>query len=489
MKKISLILILIMIFGLCGCSLEKGPDTGDDSGTETDTNPEVDPDVLYDDFFNIENELQLDIDIEQSELLKIEEDYQNYSSKGSKSPIYRKCNLTITVDGVEYYYEEVGIRMKGNTSRNSFFSLRDGIFALIHFKFSFSETFDDKEYYSNPKTWEPEAREERKNRTFAGMEKLDIKWNKCYDATHLKEFYTYKIYEVYDILAPKQNLCTVNIKNKGSMQSLGVYMVNENVDKIFIERRLSKEQQGGDLYKVGWGFGGGGDLTSTNGIGIEDEDISYFPTYDLKTNKKTSNHSSLITMINSLQTDNFENYIDMDYYLKYMAINYLLGLPDDIRFHYNNYCIYFLKDTGKAIFIPYDNDHCLGITKDWNALNDGMTKNNPYTLETTGLGDQANPLMLKTVCYGADSKYLNKYRDNILSIVESKWFKLETFKSYFDIAKANYQDNVVPTVKTVKYNYIGFNINESTSLDRTDVNISIGIYFNKIKETVAKYAK
>ena len=56
------------------------------------------------------------------------------------------CDLVITINNDQYYIDEVGIRMKGNTSRNSNFVTENGdIVAPVHFKISVSQTFDDEE--------------------------------------------------------------------------------------------------------------------------------------------------------------------------------------------------------------------------------------------------------------------------------------------------------------------------------------------------------
>lgn len=77
-----------------------------------------------------------------------------------------------------YYYEEVGVRMKGNTSRHTFYG-DDGFTNNIHMKLSFKETFDDiDDGYTQDelKEWTDEdKRDERKARTLGGMEKIDVK--------------------------------------------------------------------------------------------------------------------------------------------------------------------------------------------------------------------------------------------------------------------------------------------------------------------------
>ena len=169
---------------------------------------------LYQQFFDPNNKVELNLDMTNGELQKLQNDYEKYSSFGSKSPIYRMGTLTITVtvgsQTTKYRINEVGVRMKGNTSRTDFYNSHDGIYKYIHLKLDFQETFDDKDYYgSSAKVWtNEEAREDRKDRTFAGLEQLEMRWNKCYDPTYLRESYAYSLYRSEGVIAPLTNLCS-----------------------------------------------------------------------------------------------------------------------------------------------------------------------------------------------------------------------------------------------------------------------------------------
>ena len=438
---------------------------------------------------DIENHLTIEIDIPDSELMLIQNDFDKYSAMGSKSPIYRKCNIKVTVEDQVYEIEEVGIRMKGNTSRTDFYDSETGMYDIIHYKLSFQETFDDDDYYENPKVWsDDDLRDERKDRTFAGQAKLDLKWNKNYDQSHIREYWAYEMMSNYGLLAPKLNLAHVFMNNLGTMESLGLYTVIENVDIYFLEKRLGEKHLGGDLYKVSWGSGFGGEMTTRTleGIGIEDEDIPAFYTYDLKTNKKTSQNEQLIALLNAVNNkeSDLNTVIDMDYFLYYEAACYLIGNPDDMRNHYNNYYLYFLKDTQKAIFIPYDFDRVFGITKDWNPSQDGMTSYDPFTKMTTmgGIDDQVNPLILRTVAEGGDSKYQTIYIDAISKMIDEKYFNTSEFSAIYEIAKANYEDEVVPSIDSISFSYANFSLNYAC-------NLRIDDYFNEKRETAEPYLK
>ena len=160
--------LMIMAAGGCGSSNKEIPSSADNSRyiSETKDNGNVtdgkeydidngglpyDEETVYNQLFDINNKVEIDVDISDDELAKMQSDYNRYDNMGSKSPIYRKCDLkiSITSDGVKntYIIRNTGIRMKGNTSRTAFYDSNSGVYSLIHFKVDFTESFDDEQYY------------------------------------------------------------------------------------------------------------------------------------------------------------------------------------------------------------------------------------------------------------------------------------------------------------------------------------------------------
>ena len=442
-----------------------------------DTLPYSDEEI-YQQIFDANTKLEIDLDMSDKELQKLQEDYERYRNMNSKSPIYRMGTLTLkitTVQGtVSYVIPEVGARMKGNTSRTSFYNEEEGIYKYIHFKFDFQETFDDEEYYgSDSKVWESEdARDARKDRTFATLEKLEMRWNKLYDSTYLRESYAYEIYRSEGVLAPQCNIGVLN----WSGARMGIYTVEEPVDKIFIERNVPEEDQGGDLYKLGW-TNEGATFTNTNSIGAEDEDKAKFYVYDIKTNKKKTDHSNLINMINTLNSGNvtkssFASVVDVDNFLRFAAVSYFMGNPDDLRNNYNNCYVYFLKSSGKAVFIPYDYDRCLGINREWNPNGNSMTRDDPF-----GNGNQQSPLYRYSVDKGG--YYTQEYTQVLLEVAENELLKPESFEARFNIAKSLYADQVTPerNLKNAEGRDFSFDVSRSGSASGGD-NMSFRDYIN-----------
>lgn len=435
--------------------------------------------LVYDALFDEDATVSVNINMSSAEWKKLDADYTRFAAQGGKSPIYRMAaSVTVDIDsenGDYYcYYEEVGVRMKGNTSRHNFYG-DNGIYNAIHMKLSFKQTFDDVDdgYTADElKDWKGDtaARDFRKGRTLGGMEKIDLKYNSTLDETYIRELYAMKFFRKNGIYAPNITLCKLTAPNKGA-SNLGVYRIHEPIDEQFVSRRQIDGDKVGDLWKCTWGkSSSGADMTTDNmdaNIGVEDELKNEFFAYDKKTNKKKdkntgkrdfSSMKNFLTAINESDPD-FERYLDTNYFAKFEAVNYILGNPDCIRNHANNYYVYFRKSDGKAIIIPYDYDRCLG-SKQWDCFN-GMSGSEitPFTRRTTLEGGLKNPLYLRLIVKGAptnEGSVLMRYRSALISLAESDLLKTEKFNALKDSYKARYADAVNNAVNGYAGNALRF---------------------------------
>jgi len=436
---------------------------------------------IYDQLFDMNNFISIKIHISEKELEKIQKDYDKYREKGSKSPIYRKADkVTITIGDQVYEIEDVGVRMKGNTSRTDFYSKEEGVYNIINLKLSFNETFDEVAYYGEDTVIWPsdDERKERKKRTFATLKGLDIKYNKSYDTTYLRENYSFEIFREAGVLAAKQTLAVLYVGEK----SWGVCNIYEPVDDIFLERYLPKEDLGGDLYKAAWTNNPAAyTLAVTYGINNPDKGISY--NYDLKTNKKKSKHESFSNLLSVLNSKNpskesFDSVVDVDYWLKFAAASYFTGNPDDMRNNYNNHFVYFLKSTGKAIFIPYDYNIAFGAVSSWDPTGTAMTNISPYSTKAAGRGGaQMNPLFIQSNKY-----YKDEYTTALEEIASSDLMKFESFKKKHDIVSSLYKDYVMPDIdfRNLDESRLKFSLESNY---RKTGNMSVEEYMEKILDT------
>lgn len=400
---------------------------------------------LFNSLFSLYNRVTVQLMVSQAELNKLQNDYIRYQRIHSKSPIYRKASLTVTVNGQSFTMDEVGIRLKGNMSLSPVYN-ENGTLNLSHYKLSFNETFDDKDYYgSEAKVWaSTEERKQRKNRRFATLKKMDLKWNSCYDESNIREIYASEMFRENGVFA--QHIGLTQLIMNG--QNYGVMRLYEPVDELFLEKRLPASALGGDLYKCGWTMRPCNYVSNQVTYGVDDKDTGAKFNFNLKTNEKTSNHASLQNLLNVLATRrdkaSYENIIDTDYLANFLAASYFAGDPDDIRNNYNNHYIYFRKDNGKAIFIPYDNDRTLGITYGYNPDGSGMTKQSPYSDRAAGAGHtQANP-MIKRAILDSDAFLKDAYEASLRRIVDSGFLDVNRFTSQYNLAYSNYASVVTP---------------------------------------------
>ena len=267
----------------------------------------------------------------------------------------------------------------------------------------------DNDYYI--RTWENDTlRKERKKRRIGDAKKFDIKYNKNEDYTFTKQIYAYYCYAQEGMLSQRNNLVKVNVQSETNKMTY-LYELQECIDSEFLERRYSEEEAEGNLYKCTYTSMGGASLTdySNNKIGVEKG--SYEPIYDLKTNDDEPDHTLLKNLIDTLNNDKstaskfkptFDSMIDAETYIKYAAMSWVIGNPDDLRNNYNNYYLYFNSLDNKATFIPYDYDRCFGIMKDWEIHMEEI----PCYTTKTNTGErkwQKNPLYWRTIISTTDS--------------------------------------------------------------------------------------
>jgi len=437
----------------------------------TDSGPE------YYDFFAPTSKVDINLTISKANLKLLEQ----YGMQDNElQEVYHPASIAISVDnGTEvknYSFDQIGVRLKGNTSKEYFVDDNGQIYHLVHFKLSFDEFV--------------------LNQRFLSMSKLDLKWNKNLDHTYMRQSYIYKMFQDYIDLTPSATLTKFGITQTNGASSdytyLGVYHVLEAVDKRLVKRFYTPSDSEGNLYKVTYNRKGPADFTmqgavlksgstysaiSNGKIGIEDSSRQYVPSYDLKTNKQAPNFTDMATLIGRLNsTTNYgsstskamiESLIDIDKYLAMEAVSYLIGNPDDLRNNYNNSYTYFVPSTGKAVFVPYDVDRGLGNMGTWDPSGDAMMGVTPYSSQAYGYWEenktQRNPLYRFTIMDGAVAEFKTTYRNYISQILNDGWMNLSNFEAMYNLYKLSYHNDVQPDNELP---YVPFSLTETVHANR-----------------------
>ena len=434
--------------------------------------------VQASDLFNLKNKVSIEIDIDRSELQKIEDD--NDYDQGNKPEIYHLVNkVTISLKNgnntFTWEIPNVGIKQKGNTSREHIFS-ETGL-NKNHFKLSFDETFTDTAKY-DAAFIQAHGDAELKGREFLGLTGLDIKWDKNDDQTHLKEIYSSMMLRSAGIITQRIGLTTMKINyDTNKVADFGLCYLYEQNNRELVKNALKSEQRFinmqtwaeekvgthgedgkkyGDLYKASYGRGTGsnygGDMTtdsiSGSKVGLKTDIQGYnYPAYERKTHKDASyNDSAFKSIINTLNKNNatyseIANVVDLQYFAMEEAVMYFLGNPDSMRYNYNNYMIYLRRTDGKMVIIPIDNDRNLGTGNSWTYGLDFVLSNDATPLsKVTTFGEERNPLFLKTILANSDNQAKKDYKKCLELVKNSEWVKKETFAAYFNILKETYKD-------------------------------------------------
>lgn len=459
MKRFSLIIIsalMMFILSACDYQLTPRPETEPTDipslPSTPDETPMTNPGNIepFERLFDDSKIKSLTIVITEQAFEDLNDEmYQYHEQFGNfRTDLYARADLLYEDDEGTLLIEDIGFRTRGNTSRVPLMN-GNGDLNLSHFKISFKEDFDI------------EALEPLKDRTVFELEEIDMKFNRNGDSTYLTEKFSLDLMRDFGVHAAHTTLAKVYVKIGSANYFYGIYTLLEPIDKNFIQRRYDKseDRDEGDLYKVLWQQFGPAALENnydSRAIGIKDESINYRPAYDLKTNKKSSDHSDLKTFIhniNTLSDSAFRTYIadrfDVDRFLKYLAVNVVLGNPDDYRAMGNNYYFYHEPISNMWTLIPYDYDHGMAqgwdgspIFSNWTVGADIETWGNLNTYLTGR--EVSHPLSDRILNI---PEYMTMYKAYLDTLVEgNSWFHEDRFVSLYESQKTLYEDSLMMTM-------------------------------------------
>jgi|GEM_PF-3583889 len=347
-----------------------------------------------------------------------------------KTGNYRKA--TFVYDGPAYggqqvVLRDVGFRTTGNASRA--YPQRDGKYQRVHWKINFDEYSKDAE--------------------FASLTSLILRHNRN-DDSQVRELYVYDLLNRAGVRTCKTAPTRLYFKITESDGSAclvyyGVYTIIEPVDKRFLTKVFGKQDNDGNLYKCRkreeYRRGGAslGRISDPRMVGVNDWKTNYTPSYDLQTNTDRPDHGVLydfIDQLNSLKDDQLhdflENRVRVDAFLRFLAMQKLLGATDEYLTNSNNFMIYFDED-GRLTFIPLDYDNCLGEA--WC----------PFDTARSGIYDMVfrdDPVLATKLLSFAD--YRRKYREYLRDFMhpENKLFVLSDYDRRFEQSRLLYADHL-----------------------------------------------
>ncbi|RZO69192.1 MAG: hypothetical protein EVA71_09065 [Limisphaerales bacterium] len=244
---------------------------------------------------------------------------------------YGKADVHIAEETVQ----DVGLRYKGN---GTFLEYVEGDFTKrLSFKIDFNEYEEDF--------------------SFRGLGKINLN-NNTSDPSLLRESLSYALFREAGIPCSRVGYAMVSLTVPGlfDRQPHGLYTLVEQVDKRFLKDRYGSSK--GLLMKPST-FG------SFRYLGEDwaEYEIGFVP----KTSATEAQKKHVIEFAKLIHKDGdqafeerLETYLDVDQFLRFLAVNALLSNLDSFLGGTQNHYIYLEPDSNKFQFLPWDMDHSFG---------------------------------------------------------------------------------------------------------------------------------
>ena len=324
---------------------------------------------------------------------------------------YVMASLSFTKEGETTVIDNVGLRLKGNTSRRrpegwkgQMHERNNTYWHHAHFGINMRKYCDDDDH------------------EIQGVRKLHLKWFKD-DPAYVREMFCYDLFHRAGVwTAVRNTYCRLWLHVEGDNEEAyyGVYEMMEPIDKRYLKDRKDRfGNSNGYLWKCRNGASG---LNNPNGDIWYDDDSDDRHAYTLKTQteefeKARQQLRDLMLKINYLSDSEFYTWIqeatDVDLLLKTYAVNVAVGMWDDYWNNANNYYLYFngKELTGYQFFlIPYDYDNTLGTSLQCGVQNDAG-RHNPLQW-----GNDRNPLIARMLKFNDfKAKYVAYLKELVTS--------------------------------------------------------------------------
>lgn len=255
----------------------------------------------------------------------------NYRKISDSLNIVQYMQATIVIDNKKFF--SCGIRFKGESSYE-FYPGKKKPFRIKFDKFV-------------------------KGQDFNGLEDLNLN-NNFKDPTMIREKMFLDLLNKEGLPAPRATFAKVYVNEK----YLGLYLVTENVDQVFLQTRFNNNT--GNLFQ-------GEPLATFSYYG--NEPSKYYNKYVLKTNTKKNDWTDLVKFIklindSTLSKEDYlrklESSFNLDKCLRSWAINNLIGNIDAYNMFYpHNFFLYHDSITYKWHWISLDGNYAFAA---WNPV-------------------------------------------------------------------------------------------------------------------------
>ena len=237
---------------------------------------------------------------------------------------WAECSLTINGQ----HLNGIGARYKGNAS----FNLMRG---------SLKRNMKIKLDWAN------------KDQNYNSVETLNLNAGGL-DPSKLRDVFSYWLFREAGVPAPRTTFAemTLTIPGRYEKEHLGLYTIVEQVNKSFLKDRF--ESKKGLLMKPEG-------IASVEYHGDDWRFYAHLYRPDkqpsLAQSKRVMDFANVVNLSNAKQfRDSISSYLDIDGFLRFIAVNALIVNLDTLLAMPQNYYLHLSKDTNKFVFFPWDLD-------------------------------------------------------------------------------------------------------------------------------------
>lgn len=285
---------------------------------------------------NIENEIYIfdDSKIHEIEVKMTQEDYDSMFSTFKETKTKDYFPADITIDGVTI--KNVGIRLKGNSSLNNIFG---GNSKGMNNEGNYTKNIQAPYLIKLDKYVDGQS--------YQGITEIAVRTGSFRGSVSLlEESLSLYVFREVGQIVPEYSYASVKLMDNEPLY----YVICENIDGNYVEKYFGDTD--GNLYKKG---------NSTDFSYKGEDQTKYVDEYELKTNKKEEDYSSLIEFLKFISESSdqeFEeelpNWLDLDSFVTMLALNDLLDNQDSFSGQGRNFYLYYNPETKQFTMLAWD---------------------------------------------------------------------------------------------------------------------------------------
>lgn len=371
-------LLLLIFLSACNMVIVRQGNEEDEPTPKNDSvvpqTPDQKRDLNY--LFDLEQIPKIELAITEKDWNQFLENFDNNADNRQYIP----AHFVFIKGNDRWERDSVGLRLRGNTSRHrpegdvgQLHSVNNADWHHAHFGVKFTEYETGERFF--------------------GADRIVLKYFNQ-DPAYCREVFCYNLFHRFEVwTAPRVSYCRlyVHILSDNKVAYFGVYEMIEGVRHGFLDDRRKEgflADSDGNLWKGAYNRCGPADLSDFSNthfqkMGITNDTQDY--SYSLKTNKAllSSAQQELYNFMEQMRplpsgSEELKQYLeqnmDVDLFLRAMAVNVAVGMWDDYWVNANNYYFYF-DSNHRFYFIPYDYDNTLGTIKHINNNSNAATQN------------------------------------------------------------------------------------------------------------------